>query len=534
MARRFKFSPTRFWADIRWLYEWIHTMFHKENIINRTMWLVLTMAVLAPVAPVIFVWALVLSPILFLIAGFILMMRIHDAPRFRSAPHRRIEGYCAPEWQPVRDQFASAITSGNDLGASVCVYHEGEQVVDLAGGAKGAGKDKGFYDRDTVNCVYSSTKFVESLVIAMLVDRGHLEYDKPIAEYWPEFATNGKQLIEVQELMRHAAGLSALDRVLELNELWPENMDKFGEYLARVKPIYKKRPGRKMPTAYHGFTRGFYINQIVRRVDPKGRNVRQFILEEITGPLGIDLFVGLHPEDDAEIVERRKSRMTLQPKSVVFFSILPQLFLPSRWYLPFINNPYHKVPRNVKRICASSISTQNDTQTARALLGVVKSSPADMNGPDWLRGLSSSTNGYSNARALAKITGVLANGGSMDGVTLLSPEGLKKALETDGRQLCRVIHTEVEFTRCGWAYFEEELNGCYGWGGYGGSMVLFQPDLKFSYSYVMNAIGTAALGDYRGISCLDHAMHIADEKEKAVEDKRDLMTRRISVKNIKF
>eukprot|EP00127_Corallochytrium_limacisporum_P006797 Clim_evm12s236 gene=Clim_evmTU12s236 len=524
-----------FAAEANWMIHGAHAILrYEKNVLNRFVWACVALAVCIPLMPVMFVLGIIFSPVLFLIAGFVLMVRIHDAPRFRGAPHRRIEGYALPAWEPVRDQFAVNITSGNDLGASVCVYRKGKKVVDVSGGSRGVESNQEFYDADTLNMIYSSTKFVESLVIAMLVDRGHLEYDKPIAHYWPEFAANGKELIEVQELMRHAAGLSTLDRMIELDELWPENNDKFGQYLASVKPIFKKRAGRKMPTGYHGLTRGFYANQLCRRVDPKGRDLRTFALEEICEPLGIDFYIGLHDDKDFDAL-KRKANIVLQPPSVLFFSIIPQLAVPAKFYMPFINNPYHKVPRLVKQIVLQAIWSGSNTQTTRALLGVIKVHPKEMNSSNWLRGLSPSANGYSNARALARISAVLANGGSMDGVTLLSPTGMKKALETDGKHMCRVLHTEIEFTRCGWAYFEEELNGCYGWGGFGGSMVLFQPDLKFSYSYVMNAIGTAALGDHRGISCFSNAILIADAKQTAEDDKAghsEYTARRISIKPV--
>eukprot|EP00127_Corallochytrium_limacisporum_P006798 Clim_evm13s236 gene=Clim_evmTU13s236 len=535
-------KSTRRWSkfllgELHWVAHAAHAVLRaEEQILYRLSVVGLSLLVIIPFIPALLLLGILLSPLLFVFAFYLLLARMYDTPRYAHAPHRRIEGSCMPGWESVRDQFAVAIAIGNDLGASVSVYRKGEEVVDVAGGSRSADPDAEFYDAGTVNMLFSSTKFVESLVIAMLVDRGHLEYNKPIAHYWPEFGANGKELIEVQELMRHAAGLSTLDRMVELEELWPENSQDFGQYLASVKPTFKKRPGRKMPTAYHGWTRGLYVNQLVMRADPKGRDLRSFVLEEISGPLGVDFYVGLHPEMDKEVIAR-KADITMQPLSTLLFQILPQLVLPSKYYLPFINNPYHKLPRIIKQIVYGAMWFRSDTLFTRTVLGVLKTHPSAMNDKIWLRGLSPSANGYSNARGCARIAGCIANGGTIDGVTLISKEGLAKAMETDGRHLCKVCSYEFEFTRCGWAFFEEEASGCYGWGGYGGSLVLFHPELNLGFSYVMCATGTAAIGDHRGVSCLSEALLVADASQ-AVDDAASgsdaKLLRRQSVRRIRF
>ena len=143
---------------------------------------------------------------------------------------------------PVVDAFRANFEEGREHGAQLAVYHRGRLVLSLAGGTM---------DENTRTTVFSSTKVVESLCIALLADRGLLQYDAPVARYWPAFAQRGKGDITVEELMRHQAGLAVLNGTVILDDLSPSRRAQFGRFLAAQAPK-GRGPGRQL---YHAVTR---------------------------------------------------------------------------------------------------------------------------------------------------------------------------------------------------------------------------------------------------------------------------------------
>ncbi|MEO7574715.1 MAG: serine hydrolase domain-containing protein, partial [Ilumatobacteraceae bacterium] len=195
-----------------------------------------------------------------------------------------VDGLVAPGWGRVREVFSQTIESRQDVGAAVSLFHNGQCVVDLVGGYFDTESDK-LYGHDTLQLVFSTTKGVIAIAVAMCVERGLLSYEEPVALFWPEFAAAGKEHATVAQLMSHQVGLYTVDRPVTLAEALDWNL--MTELLAESAPAFPIGSTH----GYHAITFGWLAGELVRRVD--GRNIGRFIAEEIANPLGIEVFVGL-------------------------------------------------------------------------------------------------------------------------------------------------------------------------------------------------------------------------------------------------
>ena len=195
-----------------------------------------------------------------------------------------IQGYCDPRFENVRELLAASIESGADLGASFAATVDGEMVVDLWGGHQDEAQQIPWQE-NTITNVYSTTKTMSFLCALLLADRGELDFDAPVAQYWPEFAQNGKEEVKVWHVMNHAAGLSGLEVRVSETQLY--DWDKITDLLAAQKPWWT--PGSV--TGYHAITQGFLIGEIVRRIT--GQSIGEFFQTEIARPLQADFFIGV-------------------------------------------------------------------------------------------------------------------------------------------------------------------------------------------------------------------------------------------------
>jgi CubicO group peptidase (beta-lactamase class C family) len=271
----------------------------------------------------------------------------------------------------VQRAIDEAIRSGQEIGLQVAAYHRGELVVDAWGGL--ADPDTGRkVDGDTLFNVYSVTKAVAATAIHMLVDRGLLHYDTPVAQHWPEYAAHGKGKTTVRDVLTHRAGVPQMPAGVT-----PERMvdwDWMVRAIADLEPLAE--PGTK--TLYLSMTFGWILGELVRRVDPKQRSLGRFVREEIAHPLGItDLWIGL-PDDAVPRVARQIDAMVTVPPE-----FLPPLFSAS-------------MPPAVA--LAPPVFERPDVRSAE-VAGV---------------------GGIFNARSEARFWAMLAQGGELDGVRLLS------------------------------------------------------------------------------------------------------------------
>ncbi len=200
-----------------------------------------------------------------------------------------VEGHVSRGFEAVREAFADNFARRRELGGACCAYRRGEKVVDLWGGVRN--KQTGEpWEQDTMVIVYSATKGLAAMTLAIAHSRGWLDYEERVCTYWPEFAQQGKERITVRQLLAHQAGLYVLDEPVDRSLV--ADLDRLAVVLARQKPAWE--PGTRQ--AYHGITLGFYESELLRRIDPQHRSLGQFFQDEIASPLGLDVYIRL-PED---------------------------------------------------------------------------------------------------------------------------------------------------------------------------------------------------------------------------------------------
>jgi len=359
-----------------------------------------------------------------------------------SEPAASVEGCCTPLFEPLRQLFRELIESGQDLGASLAVTVDGEFALDLWGGWADEARTRR-WQRDTITNVFSTTKTMIALTALVLVERGQLDFDVPVARYWPEFAAAGKAGVLVRHILSHTSGLSGWDQPLSLEDLY--DWDRCTALLAAQKPWWT--PGTA--SGYHPQTIGFLVGEVVRRIT--GRRFGRFFAEEIAGPLGADFHIGLARSEFARVS-----------------NVVP-------W--PVTNDVTGGAD-------ASSVSYKTNSNAGLKDLRDVWSDA-------WRQADLPAANGHGNARSVARLQTVVANGGAVGGLRLLSPRTIARIFEVqaDGRDL--VIGAPMKM---GIGYglpqretlpFIPDRRICL-WGGAGGSMVIIDVDRRMTLAYIMN------------------------------------------------
>jgi CubicO group peptidase (beta-lactamase class C family) len=375
------------------------------------------------------------------------------------APH--IDGEVADRFAPVREVFAANLQRG-EVGASLCVWHRGEVVVDLWGGLKDRDGDQR-WERDTLATVFSATKGVVALALLMLADRGELDYDAPVAAYWPEFAEGGKAEITVRTLLNHRAGLIGVDDPLTL-QMFEDAGDRIAEILAAQAPRWS--PGSDQ--GYHGVTYGLYTAELFRRI--AGRSLGEFIAAEIAVPLGAEFYLGLPPELEPRVAVN-------YPASVadLMFKIVPKLL--------FHSGTDGRVYRNAVR--------RGDTADAFA-------NPAEL-GARHIENFNTERvhrlelpwgNGIGTARGLCRIYAALAAGGTLDGARLVSPAALdplrpRQSWSERDRVLCKPIGWSQGFLKEETRLFSPNPES-FGHAGAGGALGWCDPIAGLAIGYAKN------------------------------------------------
>ena len=313
-----------------------------------------------------------------------------------------VEGYCDPRFQAVRDQFAQALASGFDTGASVAVEHQGEMVVNLWGGYKDREKTDPWSD-DTLINVFSTTKAIAATCFLQLVERGKVDLDALVGDYWPEYACNGKEKTRVSDFLCHRAAMHGFQGGVPQFDY--RHWDQWTEALAQQRPF--REPGTTQ--GYHALTYGWLVGELIRRID--GRSVGQYFREEIAEPFNLDFKIGLEDQDI-----QRCGDILVDPQptpwALMAIAIAPDFVLPKslRSLKSFLRMG------DLKVAFASKTAQLGDTNTR------------EMNTREWREAEIPSANGHGTAESLAKLFGILSTGGERDGKRIISPETLKLAL----------------------------------------------------------------------------------------------------------
>jgi CubicO group peptidase (beta-lactamase class C family) len=338
-----------------------------------------------------------------------------------------IQGSYDELFAAVPSALAGLLEHG-DAGGSVAVFVDGEPVVDVWGGFADADRTIP-WQRDTITNVWSVTKTMTALCALVLADRGELDLAAPVGRYWPEFAVAGKEKVRVRHLLAHTAGLPDWDGLIEDLYDWPSATAR----LAAQAPQWE--PGSE--AGYHSLTQGFLVGEVIRRIT--GRSVGDFFAAEVAGPLGADFHIGLPAEHDHRVA------LAVPP--------------PSR-------------DQDYVAGAASSSAPPSAATAVRV---------RDGNSVAWRRAQIPAANGLGNARSVARVQSVMACGGAVRGLRLLSRAGCDRAREEQFHGVDRVLGMEVR-----WGLGYGLFGSTYGWGGWGGSIVMIEPDDRMAVAYVTN------------------------------------------------
>ena len=378
-----------------------------------------------------------------------------------------LHGAVAPGFEPVGEAFARNFAERGEVGAACAVWRRGEKVVDLWGGLRDR-VSRAPWEEDTLVLVFSTTKGLSAMAMAVAHARGLFDLDERVADYWPEFAQAGKESVTVRQLMAHQAGLCAVDEPITAATL--ADLDAVGAIVARQRLAWE--PGARH--GYHALTLGFYEGELLRRVDPAHRSLGRFFHEEVAARLGIEFHIGL----PAGIPETRLATVEMfRP-----LSLLRDLDRDSWRFLLALLRP--------------------GSLTARAFGNPKVRRPEDFAAPAF-RGVEiPAVGGYGVVRDIARAYGVLATGGAELG---LGPRTLEE-LRTPARPPSLGTRDAVLLvdTRYAFGYLKPSPafrfgrgEGAFGTMGAGGSFAFADPEAGVGFAYAMNRMGFHVWSDPR-------------------------------------
>ncbi|MET7663345.1 serine hydrolase domain-containing protein [Streptomyces sp. NPDC005356] len=374
-----------------------------------------------------------------------------------------IQGHCDARFDAVRAAFEENFDEREELGAAVTVLIDGAPVVDLWGGWADAARTRA-WERDTVVNVWSTTKGPTALCAHILIDRGLLDLDAPVATYWPEFAAAGKEGVLVRHLLSHRAGLAGLREPHSLEQLFDWELTT--SRLAAQEPWWE--PGTV--SGYHALTYGFLVGEVVRRVS--GLLPGAFLEREVTGPLGLDFTIGLPDKEAGRAAELVHPRAQATSEQAAIFAQLAPAALAA------LTNP---------------IAGASEANTAA-----------------WRAAEIPAANGHGTARAVAALYAIVAGKGRSGDRQILSPQGAERIREGQGS--CRDLVLGAGFTHeteLGLGLWLSGPNGSYGpnpravgHDGFGGSFGSADPESGVAVGYVMNRMGPHIADDPRKMALI--------------------------------
>jgi CubicO group peptidase (beta-lactamase class C family) len=363
------------------------------------------------------------------------------------------QGTCEPRFEPVRDALADLVASGEDVGASAAVVHEGKLVADVWAGHADAEKTTP-WERDTIVNVWSTTKTMTNLSALVLADRGEIDLDAPVADHWPEFKANGKEGVLVRHLLAHTAGLPSWRTPIAVEDLY--DWDKVCSLLAEDEPWWE--PGTA--SGYHALTQGNLVGEVIRRAT--GKTVGTWFAENLAAPLGADFHIGTPAKCDDRVAK-----------------VIPP-------------------PSLAEQISALGLDPESIAMRAfgNPVLDATKSWDVD-----WRRAEIPAAGGHGNARSVAIVQSIVSGLGETHGQRFLSEAGVERIFEEQSYSTDLVLTVPIRLG-IGYGLASKEIpfpspRTCF-WGGWGGSLVLNDLENHLTIAYVMNKMGEGTLGDLRG------------------------------------
>lgn len=363
-----------------------------------------------------------------------------------------IHGHCDPRFSRVKDAFAKNFAVENEYGASFCAFVDGEAVVDLWGGHVDAARSRPWRE-DTLANVWSTTKAMAATCAHVLVDRGQLDVEAPVARYWPEFAANGKEAMPVKYLLSHQAGLAGIAEQMAPEGLY--DWDAVCAALARMAPLWE--PGTR--SGYHGMTFGHLVGEVVRRIS--GKSLGTFFREEVARPLGADFWIGLPESEEGRVAEMVPTVATALAEA-----------------------PDPSDPNYALKFALSNPRVTPETANTRA----------------WRAAEIPAANGQANARGAATVMAALARGGELGGVRVMREATINAAIQEQvyGRD---IVLGPMRWG-LGFMLVSNEMPlspnpRTFGHGGWGGSFAMADLDARVGLAYVMNRMSAGTTGDTR-------------------------------------
>lgn len=391
-----------------------------------------------------------------------------------------VHGHCDPRFSKVRDVFVENFRSGADLGAAVAFTLDGEPVVDLWGGYLDFDRVSE-WQRDTLVNVYSTTKGMTAICAHQLVERGLIDLDAPVAEYWPEFAAKGKGEIPVRWLLSHRAGLPGIREPLPHGALY--DWDRMAAALADTEPWWP--PGTQH--GYHALTYGHLVGEVIRRVS--GQSVGTFFRENVSGPLDADFHIGFGPELDARTSDLHGSLVASGGETSAAGDA-----------------PAAKV--DIPDAIRDFMRNMTDPTT---MTGAAFSNPhqkhGDVNTRAWRAAEIPAANGHGTARSLAHIYGALACGGEVKGTRILESESIDRAIAEQSNGPDAVLGRMPMRFGLGFMLRSPIMplspsKRAFGHPGAGGSIGMADPDARVGFGYTLNKMQMGLVGGAGGFAML--------------------------------
>ena len=377
-----------------------------------------------------------------------------------------MHGECDRAFDRVRTAFVENLERRGEVGAAVAITIDGRPVVDLWGGHADQARTRP-WNRDTIVNVWSTTKGLTAICAHRLAGEGKLDFEAPVAKYWPEFAQGGKGGIPVKFLLSHRAGLAAIRAPIPDEALF--SWEIVTRELARQEPWWE--PGTKH--GYHAITFGWLVGEVVRRIT--GKSLGTYFRDEIARPLSLDAHIGFDASLDARVAE----------------------IIPAPAPAPGQPNPMAELMKDPESVTGKALMNPPNTLA-----------PTTTNSRAWRAAEIPGANGHSDARSLARVYGALSRGGEVDGIRVMSAAEIVKCYTEQSKGPDAVLQMPTRFS----LGFALSMPGAefgpnprsFGHPGAGGSLGFADPDTKVVFGYVMNQMGAqVSLVDPRAKALID-------------------------------
>ncbi len=365
----------------------------------------------------------------------------------------------------LRPLFEENFSRFGELGAAVSIWHEGEPLLDLQGGFRDAQRETA-WTSDTLVLFWSATKGLGSACLLHVLQEHGIGLERPVAEFWPEFAQAGKERITLAQLLSHQAGLAALDQPVEVTD-----------YAAVIRALEMQKPLWPPGTAhgYHARTFGFLLDELVRRID--SRPLSQYWREIFAQPVGLDLWIGLPAAENIRVATIYAARASSAPPPDDFYRALAT---PGT-----IQRQAFTSPRGLNAVSAMNTPVNR----ARSFV---------------------SFGGIGSASALAKFYALLANGGTLGGRRFFAEETIAWMTTTLATGMDRVFALPTAFS-AGFMQDPPERahrlfgpsSRAFGHPGAGGSNAFADPENRLAFAYVMNQMEQTLLPNEKSLRLVD-------------------------------